>query len=195
MLEIRRQAVHLILFSLFAFLILYLPFWLSFAIAAGALAICALGAAAVVFKLERVFPKNLRLISYVAKAAERSGEKAVYKRIPFYGSIIGLIGIVASMLIVGTRAYIPILVLAWGDSASTVVGVYFGKHRLIQGRSLEGALGFFVAAVIPLFVLTSLSDGKVLFLAASATLVEIFSPVDDNLTIPIVVSALMKFLA
>lgn len=190
MLELRRQAVHLIIFSLCAFPVIYLPLRTSTAIFASLLAISLSGGLILKYNLERFLPKNLRLVTILSQKAERKDG-----RLPFYGSTIGLVGILGALLVSGSKAFIPILILAWGDSASTVVGVYLGKTKLLAGRSLEGSVGFFLAALIPLFISTSLSDGKIIAIAFGATLTEIFSPVDDNLSIPIVSSLLLQLLA
>ncbi len=192
--EVRRQAIHLIAFSLCALMVFYLPLQLVIFAVSFCLACAIIGGLAVKFGLEeRIFPKGFRPISSIYYRSDKG--RASAKKFPFYGAIIGLAGILASLLIVGSRAYIPILILAWGDSASTLVGIYFGRTKLIAGRSLEGAIGFFLVSLIPLFIATPLSEGKIFFLALAATLTEILSPIDDNLTIPIVSSFLIKLLA
>lgn len=194
MLEIRRQAIHLVLFGLCAFFVIYLPLSVTIPLVSFFLAVSILAGSILKFRLEeRFLPEKLRIVSRLFKTTDKARSSA--KKFPFYGSIIGLAGILASLLIVGSRAYIPILVLAWGDSASTLVGIYLGKTRLIKGRSLEGAIGFFLAACIPLFLATPLSDSKVILIALVGTLTEIFSPVDDNLSIPIATSLFLRFFA
>ncbi|MFH0961353.1 MAG: hypothetical protein V1820_01570 [archaeon] len=192
MLEIRRQAVHLILFSICAFPVIYFPLNVSIAIFSLLLSVSLSGGLILKYDLERFLPKKLRIVEVLSRKAERKEDAG---KLPFYGSTIGLVGILAALLISGSKAFIPILILAWGDSTSTVVGIHLGKTNLFSGRSLEGSVGFFFAALIPLFISTSLSDGKIVLIALAATLTEIFSPVNDNLSIPIVTSLLLRLLA
>lgn len=193
MIEIRRQANHLLLFSLFAVAVIYLPLAVSIGITVFCLAgILALGAVAV-FRIERKLGLPMRPIESVYLRTDR-GRPGNQAKFPFYGTVLGLTGLLASMLIAGQLSYIPILILGWGDSASTIVGLYLGKHKLRKGRSVEGSIGFFLASLIPLFVLTTLPEGKIVFLCLAATLTEIFTPVDDNLSIPIVSALLLKLM-
>ncbi len=192
MLELRRQAFHLVSFSLFAVLLLYLPLHISAAVLAILLAGLVFVSAAIVSGLEeKILPPSLRIAKYIKKVADRDKDK----QFPFYGAILGMVGIGLSVVFLGSRAYIPILVLGWGDSASTVVGVYFGRHKLLAGRSLEGAIGFFLASLVPLFLATSLSPWVAVFTALVGTVTEILSPIDDNVTIPLAVSVVLRFLA
>lgn len=95
------------------------------------------------------------------------------------------------------EAYVPsILVLALADAAAALVGSAFGRSRystLGGGKSVEGSLAFFVAALpcvaVPLLVLTALSAPAVLMwsaLAAALTCaIEAAAPGgSDNLLVP-----------
>lgn len=90
-----------------------------------------------------------------------------------------------------------VLVLAAGDSMSTLVGIRLGRTRIPYNRakSVEGALAGFLSAVIVVSLamfFSGLSAGEVLLIAVLSSitgmLVESLPlPVDDNLTIPVVV--------
>ena len=97
-------------------------------------------------------------------------------------------------------ALTAIYTLAIADPLSAVVGIRFGRHRVVPGKSLEGSGAFFVATgVIAYSVLTwalpgSAAAGRIeasvavgLFGALSESL-----PIrlDDNLTIPLAVGFL-----
>ena len=80
------------------------------------------------------------------------------------------------------RAAIGVFVLALLDSVSTIAGRRFGRHRLFNGKSVEGFLaGALVTAGALLFVLPPVTA---LLAATAAGIVELVSPVDDNLVIP-----------
>lgn len=89
-----------------------------------------------------------------------------------------------------------VAVLGFADPAAALIGRRFGKHPLVNGRTLEGSGAFFVVAVIAILtVLLTLHPGLVtgwrLPLVAvgaglAGTLFELFSfRIDDNLSIPL----------
>jgi len=93
-------------------------------------------------------------------------------------------------------ALIAIYTLAIADPLAAIVGIRFGRRRLVQNRSLEGSLAFFAASLtIAVLVLrwgTAASVGSIAATAAGIALVAVANEllplrVDDNLTIPIVV--------
>lgn len=84
-------------------------------------------------------------------------------------------------------------ILAVGDSFSTIIGIHFGRHKIINNKSAEGTLAFFITAFLAslLFVNPVAS-----FIgSAAAAVVELITPpklskrshwiLDDNLLIPI----------
>ncbi|RMF90838.1 MAG: hypothetical protein D6733_02775 [Methanobacteriota archaeon] len=81
-----------------------------------------------------------------------------------------------------------IVVLALGDSASTLGGLAFGRHRLPHNgkKSFEGSLSGFVAAFLGLALIAPFPLS--LSAAASLTGVAVESlplEIDDNITVPI----------
>lgn len=100
----------------------------------------------------------------------------------------------------GTRLSqsLAVVVLAVADPAAGFIGRRFGRTRLLENRSLEGTLAFFVVGALCAFAVLSVlgpaSLSSRLFLAAVAGLAgaatELFSSrLDDNFTIPIAVAA------
>lgn len=98
-----------------------------------------------------------------------------------------------------------VLTLGFGDPVAALVGKRFGKHKLIGNKTLEGALGFAVAATLAVLGWAALMQPAVLaaapvpWLAAlrlalvagvSGAAIELVSKrIDDNFSIPLVVSA------
>ncbi len=91
-----------------------------------------------------------------------------------------------------------VVVLGVGDPVAALVGRRFGKHKLINGRSVEGSSAFFVSSAIAvvgvLLALHGLPLATVLVIALAgalpATFAELLSKrVDDNLTIPLSAAA------
>jgi dolichol kinase len=95
-----------------------------------------------------------------------------------------------------TIALIAIYTLAIADPASALVGITWGRHRVVEGKSVEGSLAFFAATalitVVVLRVTTVLAAGP---LAATALAIGLAGAIfemlplrlDDNLTIPVFV--------
>ncbi|GIQ81758.1 hypothetical protein KIPB_002769 [Kipferlia bialata] len=88
--------------------------------------------------------------------------------------------------------------LCTGDYAAAIIGVGFGKHKLVGSKSLEGSLGCFVAslmtnALVIVAVATDLDPSDVLGLATAGafccTVGELFSSdvwmLDDNFVVPV----------
>lgn len=95
-------------------------------------------------------------------------------------------------------AAIACAVLGLADPAAALVGRRYGRTRLVNGRSLEGSLAFFVVGFAASLAITAGLHGFGLGVAAIgaagaaavAALVELFSRrIDDNLTIPLAAAA------
>ena len=85
-----------------------------------------------------------------------------------------------------------VLVLAVLDGMATIVGLAVGKHRIWNRKTWEGFAGGVVAAIavlLPLFPPVSAVTAAVV-----AGIVELVSPVDDNLVVPFAVAVLLLFI-
>ncbi|MDD5171618.1 MAG: SEC59/DGK1/VTE5 family protein [Candidatus ainarchaeum sp.] len=76
-----------------------------------------------------------------------------------------------------------LLILALGDSVSTVVGTRFGKNRLPYNskKTIEGTLAFFFTSLASWYFV----GPTAIPVALVATIAETIPAIDDNLTIPI----------
>ncbi|KUG20600.1 MAG: phosphatidate cytidylyltransferase [Methanomicrobiaceae archaeon] len=89
-------------------------------------------------------------------------------------------------------AAVAVLALGVHDSASTLFGVRYGRTRVYNNKSLEGtAFGIIVTAALLLVFLTPVLAAVT---AAVTGIVELLSPIDDNLIIPITVCLLLALL-
>jgi dolichol kinase len=95
-----------------------------------------------------------------------------------------------------TIALIAIYTLAIADPASALVGITWGRRRIVPGKSVEGSLAFFAAtAVVTIVVLrltTIVAAGPLAVAAlaiglAGAVFEMLPLRLDDNLTIPLFV--------
>lgn len=89
-------------------------------------------------------------------------------------------------------AAVSVAVLAVLDGFSTIFGIRFGKHRIWKKKTLEGFLGGFIITALLMMLITAPFYAVLISLVAG--LVELFSPVDDNLIIPWVVAILITIL-
>jgi dolichol kinase len=139
----------------------------------------------IVFRLDH--NHNIPFFSTVLKVAKRKEDERGFVYF-FIGIIITLYFFQFNMNI----ANAAILILLFGDSASTLIGKKFGKVILpFQAKkTLEGSLAFLLVGF-----LVSLTQLPVLpaFLGAfSGALTEAYSPIDDNVPIPLISALIMS---
>ncbi|MGK0367072.1 MAG: dolichol kinase, partial [Thermoproteota archaeon] len=96
-------------------------------------------------------------------------------------------------------AIISILILIFADPFASLFGVLFGKRKLFKDKSLEGSLGCLVISVLTTYIYSifnsiELSLTQLLFIGLFGALSELFTIIDDNLSIPIISGALISFL-
>ena len=79
-----------------------------------------------------------------------------------------------------------IIILLFGDSASTIFGKRFGKTHLPfnKRKTIIGTSAFFVVAIIGAFTQVPLIPA--FFGALCGAITEAYSPIDDNIPIPLV---------
>jgi dolichol kinase len=169
--ETWRQAVHLLIGSAIAVSIAVFPPEVTVPFYAAGL----LAGSALTDAVERGL--RVPLISPLLDLLEREdsgpGRGAFY----FFVATLGCLALFGPFL-----AAIGVFALALLDSASTLAGRRFGRRRLYNGKSVEGFLaGAFVTAGALLFVLPPVTA---VLAAIVAGVVELVSPVDDNLVIP-----------
>jgi dolichol kinase len=104
------------------------------------------------------------------------------------GFLYFFIGIIATLYIFRFNIAIAdagILMLLLGDSASTIVGTRFGRHKLPFKalKSFEGSLAFFVVSFLSSLTLLPLLPAIIGALVGSIT--EAYSPIDDNIPVPL----------
>lgn len=89
---------------------------------------------------------------------------------------------------------LSLLYLAFGDSVAAIVGVKFGRIRLgSRGKSLEGALAFFIVAYLcSIFFVNPLHGLIVSFIGAAIEFLPL--PLDDNFVLPIFTAGLLTIL-
>lgn len=97
---------------------------------------------------------------------------------------------------------VGILVLGYGDGLAAVIGKAFGKHKLVDNKSLEGSLTMVFASFIVVTMVLSLSGYTLLtalwvaaVVSVVSTVVELYTPKGlDNLSVPLFSSLLIYVL-
>ena len=141
------------------------------------------------YKLEKQKRGKNILLEELA-AIENFFEEKIYKKFerkesfPMRGAILFYFGAFLTLLFFPEQiASAGIAVLAIGDSASTLIGKKFGKHKISGNKTLEGSLGFFISAAAVLLFLVS--PERAIIAALVGAFVEAFVKIDDNISVPI----------
>ncbi len=90
-------------------------------------------------------------------------------------------------------AAVSILVLAVLDSVSTIAGVACGRHIIYKNKSAEGTAAGIIAAFVVLQFF--IHPWIALFTSVIAGITELYSPVDDNMTIPLITALAITILS
>ncbi len=95
-----------------------------------------------------------------------------------------------------TACVCAVITLGFGDPAAALVGRRFGRHKLVNNRSLEGTITFAVVSMLILFAVFSTLHASLgwtniiavsIASAVAGAIAELFSRrLDDNFTIPLV---------
>jgi dolichol kinase len=136
------------------------------------------------FALQK-FRKNPLSAFLTNQFERRKDAKILYQGAIFYG----LGASIPILFLDRFTACAIIAILSVGDAASTIIGRAFGKHKVLgKKKSIEGTLAFVIFAV-PAAYLFMQNIWLVLALSALGAITELFSPYDDNLAIPVVLTA------
>ena len=127
---------------------------------------------------------SLPLISSVTAAVARKRELGHFALGPV---TLGLGALLALLLFRPEAASAAIYALAFGDSASTIIGRFLGRIRpaFLQGKSIEGSLACFAAAALAVFFV--FHDWKPALAVGLASFIVDILPLDDfdNLLLPL----------
>ncbi|MFA4837958.1 MAG: diacylglycerol/polyprenol kinase family protein [Candidatus Neomarinimicrobiota bacterium] len=89
-------------------------------------------------------------------------------------------------------ATISLLFLTIGDPSAALIGMAFGKIRLLHKKTLEGALAFVLSGLLVTFWIPGVPFWVKVVGAVATCFVELMSwKLDDNITIPLIGSILM----
>lgn len=175
--EIKRKIIH---FFALIYVIIYLFFSKLFGHREGLLALLIVLIIFLIFEFYRIEKKNRIPFFHVfwrKKEKNRIG-----------GHVYFLIGaIIAFSVFEKEIAIVSLLMATFGDAASALIGIKFGKHYIkgIKKRAWEGVAAEFVVDIV-LGILLLNNFIITICMALTATFVEtFFEHIDDNLSIPV----------
>jgi len=176
--ETIRQAIHLVFGLGIAALVYFLDHAIVVAVMAGGLLI---GVVLVDLILRG---QRIPVISSLVQYGDRSDP------LPGKGAFFFAVSALACIVLFSVSVVVPALVaLAVLDSVTTLAGLRFGRHRIRNGKSWEGTLAG--VAVTTLVLLPFLHPVGALAVSVAAGIIELLSPVDDNLLIPVGICILL----
>jgi len=183
-LETRRKLIHL---SAFSIPILYylIPEYISKPV------LLLLTAGFILIEVLRLrFPSLKAIFMNIARSLIREHERATLT-----GSTYLLMA--SSLCVLLARKEIAIASMSYlvlGDSMAAIVGKRYGRTRIF-GKSLEGFLACFITCFAIGLVIPRIDVSLAILGALTASLVELLPiPIDDNLRIPLMSAAVMRFL-
>lgn len=179
--EIPRKLIHFIVGLGIAWLVLFLEHATVIAILAAGLF---LGVLCIDLILRGyTLPGISQILDYVDRREPLPGKGAFYI----------MVSALTCSILFTAPVVVPAMV-SWAvlDGVASIAGMQFGRTFIYKGKTLEGTgVGIFVAfAVLLLF----LPGYGALIAAVIAGILELFSPVDDNLVIPAGICMLLTFI-
>jgi dolichol kinase len=118
------------------------------------------------------------LFSRLVAALDRSDP------LPGRGAFYFAVSALACVTLFPAEIAVPALVtVAVLDSVTTLAGRRFGRTRIYNGKSFEGTIAGIAVTAIALLPFLSVPGSLVV--AAIAGIIELLSPVDDNLVVPV----------
>jgi len=185
--EVGRKLIHILSGIIIAYLILHLPYFILILLTTLGL----LSTLSISYLVKNGF--KIPLIDQILNSYER---ESAMEKMPAKGVLMFILSLLILLILVRNPLIIAsaIVTLALGDGFATIVGIRWGKHRLIGNKSLEGSMAFFLTSIAGLSFL--LEPVYALIAAFTGMLIEMVPQeiIDDNITIPLGVGAILMFL-
>ena len=146
-----------------------------------------LAAAVIVYSISETSRLNGRAIAMISGITVAAARKRDAGGIVFGPVTLAVGAMLALMLYPSTEAAVAIYALAFGDSAASLVGKFFGRVRIpgFGNKTLEGSFACAAAVFISTYAVTDNVSASI-SVAVSATLIELVPIKDlDNLLIPV----------
>jgi phytol kinase len=143
--------------------------------------------AGIIFRDALVRGYRIPLVSDLIDKLERENVR------PGKGALYFALSSLFCLVVFEKEVVVPAIVaLSLLDGVATLVGSYYGRHPIFKGKTIEGTGSGILLTFIALLPL--LSPIEAVASAVVAGMVELLSPVDDNLTIPVFVCIVLTLL-
>jgi dolichol kinase len=117
------------------------------------------------------------VISTMVERFERRGE------LPGKGALFFAVSCLFCVALFPKEIVVPAIVcFSILDGLASLFGSYFGRHRIFNHKTAEGSLGGMAVAFVVLIFIVPPSTAALAVVIAGV--IELFSPLDDNLLIP-----------
>lgn len=121
---------------------------------------------------------HIPIISLLIESLERRGA------LPGKGALYFAISSLFCVVFFEKEVVVPAIVaLSVLDGIAGIIGTYFGRYKVINGKTVEGTLAGMAVTFLALLPLIPVPQSALASFVAGV--VELFSPVDDNLLIPV----------
>jgi len=170
--EFYRKIFHLVFGLAIAAMIFFTPKTIS-------LSLLTLGTLIGVIFIDAVLRGyHIPVISLLIDGLERR------EALPGKGALYFAISSVFCVVFFEKEVVVPAIVaLSVLDGIAGIIGTYFGRHTIIKGKTAEGTFGGMAVTFLALLPLITIPESALASFLAG--IVELFSPIDDNLLIPV----------
>lgn len=183
-LELKRQMFHLILGVSITFAVYFIRPIIGEIFTAIPLIIALI----LMLLIPKFFPE-IKIVNHILYHFERDENITNF---PFKGAFWYGLGILFPILFVNqiNFACAIIIVISTGDAFSTLIGKFYGKHK-IGGKTIEGFLAFIVSSFFGAIIFIDIQ--KAITFALIGGLVELLSRIDDNFSVPFILTIIYLF--
>ncbi|HWQ67396.1 MAG TPA: hypothetical protein VN372_11045 [Methanospirillum sp.] len=179
--EFLRKVVHMVFGLLITLLIWQIPKVISLMIIGVGLLV------GLVFIDLAMRGFQIPIITHLINGLERPGV------FPGKGAFFfGISALVTLILFPAPVAAIGVFTLSVLDGIATIIGLRYGRIRIINHKSIEGTCGAIAVTFVMLLLLMNPIQAGIVAIVAG--IVELASPVDDNLIIPIAVATIVTYI-
>ena len=129
----------------------------------------------------------------------RTGETSHRRFLPSGSVYVLTAAFLCALLFSKEIAALSLSVMLISDSCAALVGKKFGQHKIYKQKSLEGTLAFFISALIinGLFYPLVTFNFTSLFACLAASTAELWEDkfkIDDNLSVPLIIGAILSYM-
>ncbi|MDI6690000.1 MAG: glycerol-3-phosphate acyltransferase [Actinomycetota bacterium] len=117
------------------------------------------------------------------------------ERVQFSSMTLFLIGAFLTFLLFERNiAFAALVFLIFGDIFAKIFGILYGKHRIFDGKNVEGLLGYFLASLLAGYLLlpyVNLLFWVIALGSLAAAVAEVLPLPNDNFSVPLISAASM----